>query len=213
VAAAGGGGGGASSPSACPVIATLNHHADKVQALAWHPADPAVLLSGAFDGRACLADVRAPGGGGGAAMVPAWTIGSDVEAVAWNPAAPTEFCVSAENGSVTCFDARAGGGAAPRWTLAAHHRPVSGLAFAGAGAPGLLATGSTDKTVKLWDVSGAGPTQLASEDLKVGAVFALGFVGDAEMPGILAAAGAKGTVAVWEVGAADTVAQRWPGLR
>lgn len=203
VAAAGG-----EAPT-CPVVATLTHHTDKVQALAWHPADASVLLSGGFDGRACLADVRAPG----APNLPAWAVGSDVEAVAWNPSAPTEFCVSAENGSVACFDARAGGGSAPRWTLAAHHRPASGLAFAGAGAPGLLATGSTDKKVKVWDVSGSGPTLLASEDLKVGAIFALGFAGDAELPGILAAAGAKGTVAVWEVGAADAVAERWPGLK
>jgi len=33
---------------------TLTHHADKVQAAAWNPAQPSVLLSGGFDRRACL---------------------------------------------------------------------------------------------------------------------------------------------------------------
>ena len=88
-------------------------------------------------------------------------------------------------------------------------------AFAGAAAPGLLATGSTDKTVKLWDVSGGGstaPVCVESADLRVGAVFAMGFAGDDALPGVLAVAGAKGTVAVWEVGASDQVAERWAAL-
>lgn len=33
---------------------TLNHHNGKVQAVAWNPAEAAVLLSGGFDKRACL---------------------------------------------------------------------------------------------------------------------------------------------------------------
>jgi periodic tryptophan protein 1 len=202
---------GGPSPSSSPVT-TLTHHTDKVQALVWHPADPAVLLSGGFDGRACLADVRAPGS---PEKTPAWGVGSDVEALAWDPAHPTRFCVASEDGHVTCFDARAGGGSSPLWTLGAHSRPTTGLAFAGAAAPGLLATGSTDKTVKLWDVSGGGstaPVCVESADLRVGAVFAMGFAGDDALPGVLAVAGAKGTVAVWEVGASDQVAERWAAL-
>ena len=34
-------------------------------------------------------------------------------------------------------------------------------------APGLLATGSTDKKVKLWDVSNHQPSLIASQDLQV----------------------------------------------
>ena len=34
--------------------ATLAHHTSKVQAVAWNPADPPVLLSGGFDRRICL---------------------------------------------------------------------------------------------------------------------------------------------------------------
>lgn len=204
IAAAGGG----ASASSSPVTTLTHHHTNKVQALAWHPADPAVLLSGGFDGRACLADVRAPAG----EKTPAWAVGSDVEALAWDPTRPAEFCVATEDGHVRAYDARAGGGGAPRFTLAAHSRPTTILAFAGPAAPGLLATGSTDKKVKLWDVAGDAPALVEAQDLKVGAVFAAGFSEDAALPGVLAVAGAKGTVSVWEVGAAESVAARWPGL-
>ena len=33
---------------------TLGHHADKVQAVAWNPAEPPQLLSGGFDQAVCL---------------------------------------------------------------------------------------------------------------------------------------------------------------
>ena len=40
--------------------ATLTHHTSKVQAVAWNPADPAVLLSGGFDHRVCLVRLCLP---------------------------------------------------------------------------------------------------------------------------------------------------------
>ena len=33
---------------------TLTHHSDKVQAVAWNPAEAPMLLSGGFDRQACL---------------------------------------------------------------------------------------------------------------------------------------------------------------
>lgn len=63
--------------------------------------------------------------------------------------------------------------------------------------PGLLATGSTDKRIKLWDVTGDKPSLLSTEDLKTGAVFALQFC--ASNPLLLAAGGAKGLLSVWDV--------------
>lgn len=39
---------------------TLRHHSDKVQAVAWNPAEPPVLLSGGFDKRACLVRGQRP---------------------------------------------------------------------------------------------------------------------------------------------------------
>lgn len=39
--------------------------------------------------------------------------------------------------------------------------------------PGLLVTGSSDKTMKVWDVSGASPTCLEERDAKIGMVHCL----------------------------------------
>ena len=182
-------------------VATLTHHTGKVQAVAFNPAEPPILLSGGFDGRAVVADVRAP-----ARAPAAWVLGADVEAAAWDPASPTCFCVSTDDGVVSRFDARAGAGSAPLWRLSAHDKPVTALSFCPA-APGLLATASTDKRVKLWDAAAPAPALVAASDLKVGAVFAAGFC--AASPSLLAAGGAKGAVAVWDVASEAAVRARW----
>lgn len=102
-------------------------------------------------------------------------------------------------------------GGAPLWQLHAHDKPTCALGWCTSpAAKGLLATGSTDKVVKLWDVSEGKPKLLASQDVQVGAVFTLGFCSDA--PHLLAVGGAGGSVAVWDVRAAQAVAQRYPGL-
>ena len=185
-------------------VATFTHHTSKVQAVAFNPADAPALLTGGFDGVAALVDMRAPAG----AAAAKWSVGADVECVAWRPDTPTQFCVATDAGTVLALDARAGGGAPSLWTLAAHRKPASSLAFCPA-APGLLTTASLDKSVKLWDTaSGVAPTApIASADLKVGAVFTAAFAGSA--PSLLAAAGAKGTVAVWDVATDANVAARW----
>jgi periodic tryptophan protein 1 len=159
------------------------------------------LLSGSFDQRCCVADVRSPG-----APALRWELGSDVECCLWHPAQQELLLVSTEDGCVNCFDARRGGGAPALFTLAAHSKPACTLALSRA-APSLLATGSTDKSCKLWDIGGGRPELLASQDLKVGAVFGAAFCADA--PHLLAAGGAKGTVTVWDVTADDTVASRF----
>lgn len=181
---------------------TLTHHAGKVQCVAWNPAEAPVLLTGGFDRQAALADVRSPSG-----KPLSWATKADVEALAWVPHDPTCFLVSTEDGLVTCFDARKGDAALYR--LAAHDQAACALSFC-PGAPGLLATASTDKQVKLWDVLSHKPSLIAAQDLKVGSVFAAGFCASA--PYLLAAAGSKGEVSVWNVAASSAVAARYPAL-
>lgn len=180
---------------------TLTHHKDKVQAAVWNPAMASVLLTGGFDHCAAIADVRTPGG-----AVLSWAVTADVECAAWNPAVAEQFLVSTEDGHVTCHDARRGGGGAALFTLAAHEKPTSTLSLC-ASARGLLATASTDKATKLWDISTGQPELLVTRDLRVGAVFSTAFSGDA--PHLLAAAGAKGTVTVWDVSTEPSIVARF----
>ena len=98
-------------------------------------------------------------------------------------------------------------------------------------APGLLATGSTDKKVKLWDVSSNQPSLIASQDLqvgfhcvvpsppptdsplnsKIGAVFTACFCGQAGY--LLACGGAMGSVTVWDMRSLKAATQKWPELK
>jgi hypothetical protein len=101
-------------------------------------------------------------------------------------------------------------GSKPLWRLSAHDKPACALSFCPS-APGLLATASTDKTVKLWDVSDDKPLPIATERPNLGAVFAAAFCG-ADAPHLLAMGGAKGSVGVWDVRSVKAVAKRWPEL-
>jgi periodic tryptophan protein 1 len=124
---------------------SLTHHAGKVQALQWHPTEAAVLLSGGFDRRAAVVDVRAAAADWRAAA--RWELAADVECVAWDPhgAGGHLFLVSTDDGAVACFDARRAGAAAV-FTIGAHAEAATGMSL-NARVPGLLATCSLDKTV------------------------------------------------------------------
>ena len=125
---------------------SLTHHAGKVQALQWHPTEAAALLSGGFDRRAAVVDVRATAADWRAAA--RWELAADVECVAWDPhgAGGHLFLVSTDDGTVTCHDARRAG-AAPVFTIGAHAEAATGMSL-NARVPGLLATCSLDKTVR-----------------------------------------------------------------
>lgn len=174
------------------------HHTDKVCALAWHPRDTTTLLTGSYDRTVVWADMRAPD-----ATVPRWGVDSDVEDVRWDPHDTTCFYVSTENGRIHLFDVRVlpttPAASKPVWTLQAHDKSVSSFDV-NAVIPGFLVSGSTDKTVKLWNTRTAagGPSMVASRDLGVGKVFSTRFAPDAEVAFRLAVAGSKGVVTVWD---------------
>lgn len=145
---------------------TLTHHTDKVQSVAWNPAEAAVMLTGGFDKTAHLLDVRKP------TSTVSVTLTADTECVAWDLGTPQRFLVATEDGLVACHDARKlgqSGDAANScvYTLSAHDKATCAMSFNPA-APQVLATASTDKTVKLWDTTGGSPTCLATENPKVG---------------------------------------------
>eukprot|EP00128_Syssomonas_multiformis_P017046 Colp12_sorted_trinity150504_noHs@36386 len=179
-------------------LRTYNHHQDKVQSVEWNPAEPTVLLTGAFDKKACVFDTRAPEG------VSSWRLTSDVEAMTWNAFEPTNFLVSGEDGNVWCIDARVTD--KPVFMLSAHDKATSCLALSHH-VPGLLVTGSADKSVKVWDIAGGKPEFVIGRELGHGAIYSLSFSPDA--PFTVAVGGSKGKLKVYNIAENVGVAKRF----
>ena len=175
---------------------SYTHHTDKVCSVAWHSKESTTLLSGSYDRTAVVADMRAPD-----AQPLRWGVESDIETVIWDPHDPQYFYVTTENGMIHNNDMRK----APKkpeasqavWTLQAHDGSVSAFDINPI-IPGFLATGSSDKTVKLWNVQAAGPSMVVSRNVGVGKVFSTKFAPDAAVGFRLAVAGSKGAMQIWD---------------
>ncbi|KAI9730609.1 MAG: hypothetical protein M1818_008091 [Claussenomyces sp. TS43310] len=175
---------------------SYSHHTDKVCCLAWHPTESTILLSGSYDRTVVAADMRAP-----EAKVPRWGVESDVETIKWDPHDSNYFFISTENGVIHLHDVRnapaSPSASKPVWTLQAHDESVSSFDI-NPKIPGFMATGSTDRTVKLWNIQSSGPTMVVSRNLEVGKVFSTSFAPDEEVAFRLAVAGSKGTMQIWD---------------
>ncbi|KAK8089671.1 WD repeat-containing protein C17D11.16 [Apiospora hydei] len=175
---------------------SYSYHTDKVCSLAWHTVESTVLLSGSYDRTIVAADMRAPD-----AKVHRWGVESDVENVRWDPHDPNCFFVSTENGIIHYHDARnapsSPSESKPLWTLQAHDESLSSFDV-NSQIPGFMATGSTDKTVKLWNITPTGPQMVVSRNLDVGRVFSATFAPDVDVAFRLAVAGSKGTMHIWD---------------
>lgn len=175
---------------------SYSNHTDKICALDWHPKETTVLLSGSYDGTVVAADMRAP-----EAKAARWRVDSDVENLRWDPHDPNFFYVTTDSGMVYCHDIR---NASPdpnlakaTWTLQAHDSSISSFDVNPC-IPGFLATGSTDKQVKLWNVVDNKPSIVVTRKLDVGKVFSTTFAPDPEVSFRLAVAGSKGVVQIWD---------------
>lgn len=194
---------------------SYSYHTDKVCSLAWHSLESTVLLSGSYDRTAAIADMRAPG-----ELPTRVGVESDIETVRWDPHDPNCFFVSTENGIVHYFDVRNASkdpaASKSMWKLQAHDESVSSLDLNPV-IPGFMVTGSTDKTVKLWDITATGPSLVVSRDFDVGKVFSTAFAPDMEVGFRVAVAGSKGTMHVWDTstnaGVRKAFAQRVPELK
>ncbi|KAL5720194.1 hypothetical protein ACHQM5_012881 [Ranunculus cassubicifolius] len=185
---------------------TREHHTDKVQAVAWNRHVPDVILSGSFDHSVVLADMRYPSHTGIRSAVTA-----DVESLAWDPQDQNSFVASLEDGTIQGFDVRLAAtnpevGCKPCFTLHAHDKAVTSVSF-NTCAPKLIATGSTDKTVKLWDLTNNTPSCVATNNPKAGAVFSISF--SEENPFLLAIGGSKGKLQVWDTLSDDGIARKY----
>lgn len=175
---------------------SYTYHTDKVCSLAWHAVESTVLLSGSYDRTVAAADMRAPD-----AQPTRVGVESDVENVRWDPHDPNYFFVSTENGLIHYYDIRTAStdpaSSKSVWKLHAHDESVSSFDLNSV-IPGFMATGSTDKTVKLWNIGPTGPSMVVSRDFDVGKVFSATFAPDTEVAFRLAVGGSKGTMTVWD---------------
>ena len=185
---------------------TFTHHTDKVQSVSWHPSEAWLLATGAFDRTIGLIDART------ATTTSACNLESDIESLTWDPFNPFHLYCALEDGTIVCIDVRncanntptdkaKGKNKAVNFTFQAHEQTTSGVSFSQR-VPGMMATASIDKTVKIWDVSEkssdglGGPRCVAYKTMNVGKLFALQYSPDD--PYLLACAGDTGMVAVWE---------------
>lgn len=188
---------------------SYTNHTDKICALDWNPQESTVLLSGSYDRTVVAADMRAPEAKGAR-----WGVESDVENVRWNCHDPNYFYVTTDGGMVYCHDARNAPAtpeaSKPLWSLQAHDSSVSSFDI-NPRIPGFLATGSTDKHVKLWNIVDNKPSMVVSRKTEVGKIFSTTFAPDQEVGFRLAVAGSKGVVQIWDTSTNAAVRRAFAG--
>ncbi|KAK2738509.1 hypothetical protein FQN57_007024 [Myotisia sp. PD_48] len=188
---------------------SYQNHTDKICALDWHPKESTILLSGSYDRSVVAADMRTP-----EAKAARWRVASDVENVRWDPHDPNYFYITTDSGMLYCHDVRKAAAdpdaAKPEWVLQAHDSSISSFDI-NPFVPGFLATGSTDKYVKLWSIQDNKPSMVVSRKLDVGKVFSSTFGPDQEVGFRLAVAGSKGVVQVWDTSTNGAVRRVFAG--
>ncbi|CAO3617033.1 unnamed protein product [Cunninghamella blakesleeana] len=179
------------STSKC--VQNYTHHTNKVQSVSWHPTEPTVFISGSYDKTVCVLDARSPN------QITRWKLDSDVESIRWDPHQPNNFYVALESGFIHYYDVRnADGekGGKPLYVLQAHDGPVSALDINPL-VPGCIATGGTDKLIKVWNTTDNRPSMVTSRNFDLGKVFCTQFCPDAAFQ--LAVAGSNGKLHIWDI--------------
>jgi periodic tryptophan protein 1 len=182
------------------VLHTYEHHKGKVQSVAWNPSETSVLATASLDRTLAVTDARATD----RSRVARYALPADPESLQWNVHNPAALIASCEDGTVLSYDCRMPDKAL--WSLRAHGASATCVSLS-ALARGLMATSSLDKSVRLWDISGAAggasgsaaPLHVATKTMSIGQVFSCAFF--PHKPFLLAAGGSKGVLAVWDIAA------------
>ncbi|RVD81329.1 uncharacterized protein DFL_009195 [Arthrobotrys flagrans] len=180
----------------CTAAHSYTHHTDKVSSLSWHPTNTTILLSGSWDRTVAAVDMRTKD-----TVSARWGCESDVEGIKWDPHDPNYFYISTDAGNLHLHDARtipsSLSSTKPVWTLQAHSSSLTSFDVNPI-IPGFIATASTDKNVKIWNVEGNKPSMVTTRDFDLGKIFSVGFAPDKEVGFRLAIAGSEGIVKVWD---------------
>lgn len=174
------------------------HHTDKVQCVDWNPAEEKFLATGGFDKAVFVLSADNSGD------KLAWHTNSDIESLHWNPSNPMTLTATTESGLLAVLDARRF--TEPIALIQAH--PSQCVARFSPRVPGLLATASNDKTVKIWNARGD-ITEVTQKTMNVGDLFCCEFCEDA--PYTLACGGTEGQVAIWDVEENEAVSAAFVG--
>eukprot|EP00871_Galdieria_phlegrea_P001010 jgi/Galph1/190/GphlegSOOS_G4963.1 len=189
-------------------IQVWNHHRKEVQSICWHEIEPNLLLMGSFDQTVSLVDIRIDGG------LPCFqlSVHSDIESVQWIPPSwqdrnnTFKFLATTEEGKMTMLDSRmtssnqSNESCAVLWSCQAHEKAVSTCTVS-TFYRGLVATGSLDETLKLWNIDCQDSPQLVKEweSTGTGAIFASSFCKDEETASWLAVSGSKGKLRLLDI--------------
>jgi periodic tryptophan protein 1 len=151
--------------------ATLsNLHKNKVQAVRWNLVTDNALLTAGYDSRVNVLDVRDQSSKI-STKIPKEA--QDIESAAWHPTQEHNFAISTESGMVYGYDTRKV--ATPVFAVQAHESACSNVHFS-PHIPNMMATSSTDGTVKVWDIlhnGGTNPFEMGSREMGQGELFSM----------------------------------------
>jgi periodic tryptophan protein 1 len=175
-------------------------HPDKVQCLQWHPYDPQLLATGAYDGRVRLFNCVASQN-----KTREWKLDGEIERLLWNHLKPDHLLASTDGHTVHCLDRHADSAV---FQIHAHTDAICDLSLS-CYMPGLLVTASTDDTIKFWDIQDDKPVFLLSRSMHMGAVLCARFCVDS--PYALAVGGTRNGFQTLDIRGLVPVAQRFRG--
>lgn len=159
---------------------------DKVQTLKWNNVESSIFISGINQYLTGI-DVRTPNN------IFNYKLPSSIEHVEWNPFNPTNVLASSENGSIYSYDLKTN---TLLFNLQAHNESCSCLSFS-TKIPGLLATSSSDKSVKLWDVFNNVPRHISTKTMTIGDILCCSFNNNANIP--ILSCGGTDSIAIWDL--------------
>lgn len=180
------------------------HNNKNVSASQWHMNNGSILLTGGYDSRVALSDVRIPDESN---MSKYWSVmaGEEIESASF--ADENIILCGTDSGNVYSFDIRNSENSKPVWTLKAHDAGISSIC-ANRFVPGLMSTGAMgEKVVKLWKFPvsdseselGKGPSMVLSRDFDVGNVLSVSFSADIEVAGNIVIGGVNKGLKLWDV--------------